>query len=104
MRKSENAENKKRSGKSNDKKAQLNIRLSQIEKRKLKRRAAKSGLTLSEYSRVVLFQDNKKNQSPEITSQCAILCQDILNVIQEKYSCEDNSILEEKVEKLWNLL
>lgn len=86
------------------KKAQLNIRLSQSEKKKLEGKAQKSGLNLSEYARVRLFGGNEKQQSPEIVSQCVILCQDILNIAEEKYRCEDNSLLEEKVEKLWKIL
>lgn len=86
------------------KKAQLNIRLSQPEKKMLERKAQKNGLNLSEYARARLFGGDKKQQSPEMVSRCAVLCQDILNIAEEKYSCEDNSLLEEKVEKLWKIL
>lgn len=86
------------------KKAQLNIRLSQTEKRMLERKAQKNGLNLSEYARVLLFGGDEKQQNPEMMSRCAVLCQDILNIVEEKYSCEDNSLLEEKVEKLWKIL
>lgn len=92
--------NQKRRGK----RAQLNIRLLQTEKRKLERKAQKSGLNLSEYTRARLFGGDKKQQNPEMISQCVILCQDILNIVEEKYSSEDNSMLEEKVEKLWKML
>lgn len=95
---------KKIKNKNKDKKAQLNIRLSQAEKRKLKRGAVKSNLNLSEYCRALLFGSDKKQQSPGMVSQCAVLCQDILNIIQEKYSCEDNDMLEEMVERLWKIL
>lgn len=90
--------------KNKNKKAQLNIRLSQVEKRRLERKAMKSGLNLSEYIRGQLSKGDGKRQDIEMVSQCVILCQDILNIIQEKYNCEDNSLLEEKVEKLWKRL
>lgn len=86
------------------KKAQLNIRLSQTEKRTLERKAVKSGLNLSEYTRARLFGGDEKQPSSEMVSRCVVLCQDILNIAEEKYSCEDNSLLEEKVEKLWKIL
>lgn len=99
MKQSKNTKNKNK-----DKKAQLNIRLSQAEKRRLNRKAIESGLNLSKYSRALLFGGDGKQQSPGMVNQCVILCQDILNIVQEKYSCEDNSLLEEKVERLWKLL
>ena len=87
-----------------NKKAQLNIRLSQTEKRRLKRKAINNGLNLSEYIRAMLSGGDRKQQGPGMVSQCVVICQDILNIVQEKYSCEDNSMLEEKVEKLWKIL
>lgn len=95
---------KKIKDKNKDKRAQLNIRLSQTEKKRLKRKAIKSDMNLSEYCRAQLFGGDEKQQSPGMVSQCAVLCQDILNIVQEKYSCEDNNMLEEKVEKLWKIL
>ncbi len=104
MEKPQNVKGKNKEGKNKDKKAQLNIRLSQAEKRRLKRKAVKSGLNFSEYIRARLSESDRKQQDPGIVSQCVVLCQDILNIVQEKYSCEDNSLLEEKVEKLWKIL
>lgn len=95
---------KKFKRKNKDKKAQLNIRLSQAEKRRLKRKAVKSDLNLSEYCRAQLFGGDGKQQDPVMVSQCVVLCQDILNIVQEKYSCEDNDMLEEKMERLWKIL
>lgn len=95
---------KKTVSKTRYKNEHLNIRLSQNEKRRLKRKAEKCGLSVSGYSRALLFGDNEKQQNLGMVNQCVILCQDILNIVQEKYSCEDNSLLEEKVGKLWNLL
>ncbi len=70
----------------------MNIRLSKTEKRRLKRKAIMSGLSLSEYVRALLsVGDGKKQQNPGMVSQCVVLCQDILNIVQEKYSCEDNA-------------
>lgn len=86
------------------KRAQMNIRLSQSEKRMLERKAQKSGINLSEYTRARLFGGDEKQQNPEMVGQCVVLCQDILNIVEEKYSCEDNSLLNEKVEKLWKVL
>lgn len=87
-----------------NKKAQLNIRLSQTEKRRLKRKAIKNGLNLSEYIRAMLSGGDRKQQSPGMVSQYVVICQDILNIVQEKYSCEDNSMLEENEEGLrWKL-
>ena len=86
------------------KKAQLNIRLSQTEKRRLKRKAIKNGLNLSEYIRAMLSGGDGKRQAPGMVSQYVVICQDILNIVQEKYSCEDNSMLEENEEELrWKL-
>ncbi len=111
MKESKNSVNKCKEDKNDcknkdhkNKKAQLNIRLSQTEKRRLKRKAIKNGLNLSEYIRAMLSGGDRKQQSPEMVSQCVVICQDILNIVQEKYSCEDNSMLEEKVEKLWKIL
>ena len=87
-----------------NKKTQLNIRISKTEKRRLKRKAIKNGLNLSEYIRAMLSEGDRKQQSPGMVSQYVVICQDILNIVQEKYSCEDNSMLEEKVEKLWKIL
>ena len=100
-RKNDKSKNKK--GK-NNKKAQLNIRLSQTEKRRVSKQAGNSGLNLAEYTRARLFGGDGKQQDPGMMGQCVVLCQDILNIVQEKYSCEENSILEEKVEKLWKIL
>lgn len=103
--KDDKTENHKRKNcKKRAKKAQLNIRLSQSEKRMLEKKAQKSGLNLSEYARVRLFGEDEKQQNPEMVSRCVVLCQDILNIAEEKYSCEDNCLLEEKVEKLWKIL
>ena len=52
----------------------------------------------------MLSGGDRKQQGPVMVSQCVVICQDILNIVQEKYSCEDNSMLEEKVEKLWKIL
>lgn len=71
---------------------------------KQERKAVKSGLNLSEYTRVRLFGGDEKQHSPEMVNRCVVLCQDILKIAEEKYSCEDNSLLEEKVEKLWKIL
>ena len=76
-----------------NKKTQLNIRISKTEKRRLKRKAIKNGLNLSEYIRAMLSGGDRKQQGPGMVSQCVVICQDILNIVQEKYSCEDNSML-----------
>lgn len=98
------ARTKKNESSSKDKRAQMNIRLSQAEKKRLEKKARKSGLNLSEYVRAWLLQGDGKQQGFEMVGQCVVLCQDILNIVLEKYSCEDNSLLEEKVEKLWKIL
>ncbi len=99
MKKTKSADSKnKRKG------TQINIRLPQSEKKKLNEKAVKSGLGLSEYIRMLLSGNSGRWQNPEMVGRCAVLCQDILNIIEEKYSCEDNSLLEEKVEKVWGLL
>lgn len=98
------ARSKENKSNSSDKKAQLNIRLSQTEKKRLEKKARKSCINLSEYVRTRLFQGDGKQQGVEMVGQCVVLCQDILNIIQEKYSCEDNTPLEEKVENLWKIL
>lgn len=89
---------------SKDKNVPLNVRISQDEMRQLDRRAKKSGLNRSEYARAVLFGRNESKQNVGMVNRCITLCQDILNIVKEKYSCEDNSLLEEKVEKLWKVL
>lgn len=58
----------------------------------------------SKYVRELLFENDGKQQGIEKVNQCVNKCQKILNIVQEKYSCEDNSLLEEKVEELWKLL
>lgn len=99
MKKTKNSANKNK-GKS----AYLSTRLTQTEKRQLEKKAAKSGMNLSNYARTLLFERNENQQNLELMNQCVTLCQDILNIAQEKYSCEDNSLLEEKVKKLWKVL
>ena len=64
-----------------NKKAQLNIRLSQTEKRRLKRKAIKNGLNLSEYIRAMLSGGDRKQQGPGMVSQCVVICQDIIILI-----------------------
>lgn len=83
---------------------QINLRLTSEEKRKLEKKSMKCGLSLSEYIRIKLFDDKEKRGCPEMVASCAVLCQDILNIITEKYRCEDNALLEEKVEELWKFL
>lgn len=105
LKKSTNTKKDKESATTNkDKEEYLNLRLLRDEKKRLKRMAEKSNLNLSEYVRVRLFGSNGKQQGPGVVCQHAVLCQDILNIVQEKYSCEDNSQLERKVEELWNVL
>lgn len=95
---------KKSDSKHKKKQTQISIRLTQGEKRKLNDKAVKNGLSLSEYTRMLLFKDDEKRKDRKMVNPCVvILCQDILNII-EKYRCEDNSMLEEKVEGLWKLL
>lgn len=92
------------SSKNKGKEEYLNLRLSRNLKRRLERKAKKSGLGLSEYVRALLSECDEKKQSVGMVNKCVTLCQDILNIVQEKYSCEDNSLLEEKVEELWKIL
>lgn len=82
----------------------LSVRISQDEMRQLDHKAGKSGLDRSEYVRTLLFGSNESKQNLGMVGQCVTQCQDILNIVQEKYSCEDNSLLEEKVEGLWRIL
>lgn len=98
----ENPKNVKRKNKR--KGTELHIRLEQREKKRLEKKARQMDLSLSEYIRMLLSGDSKKRQSPELVNRCSVLCQDILNVVKEKYSCEENSLLEEKVKELWRLL
>lgn len=96
---------KKSDGKNKKKQTQISIRLTQGEKRKLGDMAVKNGLSLSECIRALLFKDDEKRKNRKMVNPCVvILCQDILNIIEEKYRCEDNGVLEEKVEGLWKLL
>ncbi len=48
-------------GTKKNKKVQLNVRFSKIKKRRLKRKAVKSGLNLSEYVGALLFDADGKN-------------------------------------------
>ena len=89
---------------SKDKKVPLSVSISQDEMRRLDRRAKRSGLDRSKYVRTLLFGSNESKQNLGMVGRCVTLCQDILNIVQEKYSCEDNSLLKEKVKKLWEAL
>ena len=105
LKKSTHTKKDKESANTNrDKEEYLNLRLPRDEKKLLKRMAEKSNLNLSDYVRVRLFESDGKQQGPGVVCQRAVLCQDILNIVEEKYSCEDNSQLERKVEELWNIL
>lgn len=95
----------KKSKKSNkDKDVWLSVRIPQNEMKRLNRKADESGLDRSKYVRALLSGNNGSKQNLGLVNQCIATCQDILNIVLEKYSCEDNSLLEEKVKKLWKIL
>ena len=89
---------------SKDKKVWLSVSISQDEMRRLDCKARRSGLDRSKYVRALLSGSNESKQNLGMVGQCVTQCQDILNIVLEKYSCEDNSLLEEKVKKLWKAL
>lgn len=82
----------------------IHFRISKRMKNSLQRQANKQGKSLSDYIRYLIKEGKKKEKIKKELAQCIVLCQDIVEYVQEKYDCSENEILEEMVEKLWEKL
>ena len=88
---------KKRSSKTEN----LHFRVSEKEKRALEERANEVNLSLSEYLRMMTTLSRSGGELTKNNIQVAVLCQDIVTHIQEKYACKHDHELSERMEKLW---
>lgn len=80
------------------------VRLTAREKKRLQSRAKDEGKSLSEYIRIRLAGKLAEEKSSTRVGELIVLCEDIYNHIQEKYVCEDDTILEERMNELWKCL
>lgn len=95
---------KKRKKKSSVRNESLHFRLSKREKNEIKKNAAKLKVSMSDYVRAAILSKGKGNVSSNKLSMSVVLCQDIVTYVQERYACEDDTELEERIDKLWNIL
>ena len=59
---------------------------------------------MSAYMRSLVF-GNKNGNKPSIkTIRAVTMCQDIVTYVQEKYTCEDDTELAERMDALWEIL
>ena len=81
----------------------IHVRLSKKEKMKLEKGAAKAGISVSEYLRLLILE--KKRKVREVGKECevVVLCQDLITYIMERYSSEDEE-LRERMERIWKIL
>lgn len=82
----------------------LHIRVSKREKDKLIRESEKLGISISEYARPILFEKRQNDLSSSKVNRVTALCQDIVTYVQEKYGCEYDVELAERIDRLWNVL
>ena len=88
--------------KNNLKKEKLNIRITSKEKKMLSKRAESTGMTISDYARMVLLSSDSKAGNGNIAMTVLLVgVQEIANYIEETYG-EDEK-LERKVKKLWEI-
>lgn len=81
------------------KESELNIRLKPEEKEKIKKRAKRAGLSMSEYGRIQMCSDNRKAEKERWVGNQIVQIQEIANYVLEEYGEDDE--LERMVEELW---
>ena len=92
---------KKDTKKSNKRDERLSVRLSKTEKKRLTQEAESHGCKLSDYARTKLVKKPEKNDK---MATCVTMFQELVNHVREKYGNSDDKILEEMVEKIWEIL
>ena len=81
--------------------ASLTIRLSQKEKKRIKKAAENAGKDISEYCRMKLKKREKYQDIISYHSHILVLHFDLIEYIQQNYDCEKDENLRKKVERLW---
>lgn len=83
----------------------VGARFTQREKRRIKLKAEKAGMNISDYVRdILLYGGNKEKDgtSKRIVTEVTVQAREISNYIIEKYGEDEN--LERKVKELWKSL
>jgi len=82
----------------------LHLRVTKREKNKLSKEASKMGVSISAYIRPLILGKRSDGKTSSKAIQVAVLCQDIVTYVEEKYICEDNIELSERMKKIWEVL
>lgn len=80
----------------------LSIRMDDKTKKMIEQRAEKSGKTTSAYALDCILSGENQEGDKERVAEISVICQYLCNHMEEKYS--DDEIVEEGVERLWELL
>lgn len=80
----------------------LSIRMDDKTKKMIEQRAEKSGETISAYALKCILTGKNKEGDKERMAEMSVICQDVCNHMEEKYS--DDEIMEEGGERLWEIL
>ena len=83
------------------KESSITIRIPEKDKRRLKIEAEKSCMTLSDYTRQILLEEEGKSNLNYIS--LAVYCQELLNHIDSKYGIKDKKT-ERLVSEIWSQL
>lgn len=80
----------------------LNIRITSSEKKKISKRAKILDMRVSDYSRMILLsQDRKQTSGNVMMSNILVKSQEMVNYIQEVYG--NDGKLERMMDKLWEI-
>lgn len=82
----------------------IHIRVTQNMKNSLEKQAGKQKMSLSDYIRYLIQEGKKKDKMNKELAQCMVICQNIVEYVQEKYDCSENEVLKEMIEKAWEKL
>ncbi len=83
----------------------VTLRLTKEDKKYLEKLAEVSGKNTSDYVRKLIHAGKKGGLVKERElAECVTLCQNIINHVREKYQAEDDKVLAEMEDELWNLL
>ena len=82
----------------------LHLRVTKREKNKLSKEAEELGINMSAYMRSLVFGSKNENKPSSKAIRAVTMCQDIVTYVQEKYACEDDTELVERMDALWEIL
>lgn len=82
----------------------LHLRVTEREKNRLSKEAGELGVSVSAYVRPLIFGKRTKLMPSREAIQAVALCQDIVTYVQEKYGCEDDIELAERMDNVWSVL